>query len=113
MPGGVATSTGMQSQFGPGVTLIDFTAKWCGPCKVMEPVMHALATEYAGRLKVVAIDVDEEQLLAQQFNVRSMPTFVLLRDGVEVGRTIGSRPRAFIAGMIDRALTGDRAIASP
>jgi thioredoxin len=113
MPGGVATSTGMQSQFGPGVTLIDFTAKWCGPCKVMEPVMHALATEYAGRVKVVAIDVDEEQLLTQQYNVRSMPTFVLVRDGVEVGRTIGSRPRAFIAGMIDRALAGDRAIASP
>lgn len=113
MRGGVATSTGMQSQFGPGITLIDFTAKWCGPCKVMEPVMHALAKEYAGRVKVVAIDVDEEQLLTQQFNVRSMPTFVLVRDGVEVGRTIGSRPRAFIAGMLDRALAGDRAIASP
>lgn len=93
--------------------MIDFTAKWCGPCKVMEPVMATLATEYAGRIKVVAIDVDDEQLLAQQFNVRSMPTFVLVRDGSEVGRVIGSRPRAFIAGMIDRALAGDRAIASP
>jgi thiol-disulfide isomerase/thioredoxin len=66
----------MQSSFGPGITLIDFTAKWCGPCKVMEPVMATLANEYAGRVKVVAIDVDDEQLLAQQFNVRSMPTFV-------------------------------------
>jgi thioredoxin 1 len=103
----------MQSTFGPGVTLIDFTAKWCGPCKVMEPVMHALEKEYAGRARVVAIDVDDEQLLAQQFNVRSMPTFVLVRDGVEVGRVVGSRPRAFIAGMLDRALNGDRAIASP
>jgi thioredoxin 1 len=113
MIGEVATFTGMQSTFGPGVTLIDFTAKWCGPCRVMEPVMQALATEYAGRVRVTAVDVDEEQVLAQQFNVRSMPTFVLVRDGREVGRVVGSRPRAFIAGMIDRALAGDSAIASP
>lgn len=103
----------MQSPFGPGITLIDFTATWCGPCKVMEPVMTALAREYAGRVRVVAIDVDEEQLLAQQFNVRSMPTFVLVRDGREVGRVVGTRPRAFIAGMVDRALAGDSAIAAP
>jgi thioredoxin-like negative regulator of GroEL len=79
----------------------------------MEPVMATLAKEYAGRVEVVAIDVDEEQLLAQQFNVRSMPTFVLVRDGREVGRVVGSRPRAYIAGMLDRALGGDTAIASP
>jgi thioredoxin len=103
----------MQTTFGPGVTLVDFTAKWCGPCKVMEPVLAALAKEYAGRVRVVAIDVDDEQVLAQQFDVRSMPTFVLVRDGIEIGRTVGSRPRAFIAGMLDRALAGERAIASP
>ena len=96
MPGPLGTSLDMQSSFGPGVTLIDFTAKWCGPCKVMEPVMAKLADEYAGRVRVVAIDVDDEQLLAQQFNVRSMPTFVLVRDGREVGRVVGSRPRAYI-----------------
>jgi thioredoxin 1 len=109
----LATSTDMNPPFGPGITLVDFTAKWCGPCKVMEPVLAALAKEYADRVRVVAVDVDDEQLLAQQFNVRSMPTFVLVRDGREVGRVVGSRPRAFIAGMIDRALAGDTAIASP
>ena len=103
----------MQARFGSGVTLIDFTAKWCGPCKQMEPVLATLATEYAGRVRVVAVDVDDEQLLAQQFDVRSMPTFVLVRDGREIGRTVGTRPRAFIAGMLDRALAGDSAIASP
>lgn len=113
MCGRIATCSGMQSTFGPGVTLIDFTAKWCGPCRVMEPVLAALAKEYAGRVRVTAVDVDEEQLLAQQFDVRSMPTFVLVRDGREVGRAVGSRPRAFIAGMLDRALAGDSAIASP
>lgn len=103
----------MEATFGPGVTLIDFTAKWCGPCRVMKPTLEALETEYAGRVRIVPVDVDEEQQLAQQFDVRSMPTFVLLRDGREVGRTVGSRPRAFIAGMLDRALAGDVAIASP
>jgi thioredoxin len=113
MPAAVATSTGMQSLFGPGVTLIDFTAKWCGPCRVMEPALASIGKEYAGRVRIVAVDVDEQQQLAQQFNVRSMPTFVLMRDGKEVGRAVGSRPRAFIAGMLDRALGGDSAIASP
>lgn len=113
MPTGVATSTGMQPTFGPGVTLIDFTAKWCGPCRVMKPTLAALGTEYTGRVRMLEIDVDDEQVLAQQFDVRSMPTFVLVRDGKEVGRVVGSRPRAFLAGMLDRALSGDVAIASP
>ena len=113
MPARVATFTAMQPSFGPGVTLIDFTAKWCGPCRVMEPALASIAKEYAGRVRVVAVDVDEEQVVAQQFNVRSMPTFVLMRDGREVGRVVGSRPRAFLAGMLDRALDGDSAIASP
>jgi thioredoxin 1 len=113
MPASLATSTGMQSQFGPGVTLIDFTAKWCGPCRAMEPALASIAKEYAGRVRVVPVDVDEQPALAQQFDVRSMPTFVLVRDGKEVGRAVGSRPRAHLAGMIDRALAGDVAIASP
>jgi thioredoxin 1 len=97
----------------PGVTLLEFTAPWCGPCKTMVPILTALATEYAGRIRVVAVDVDQEVLLAERFSVRSMPTLVVWRDGREVGRVVGSRPRAFVAGVIDRALGGDVAIASP
>jgi len=95
----------------PGLTLIDFTAAWCGPCRQLAPVLEAVAT--AKNVRVVEVDVDHEQLLAQQFGVRSMPTVVLWRDGREVGRFVGARPRTFVAGMVDRALAGDVAIAAP
>ena len=96
-----------------GLHVIDFTAKWCGPCRQMAPVLEQLAQEYAGRARFAAVDCDDEPQLAQRYNVRSMPTFVVLRDGREVGRIVGARPRAFVAGVIDRALGGDVAITAP
>jgi len=79
----------------------------------MKPVLEALEKEYAGRMRLVVVDVDDDPVTAQQFSVRSMPTFVLVRDGREVGRIVGSRPRAFVAGVLDRALDGGVAITSP
>lgn len=96
-----------------GVLAIGCTATGCAPCKLMKPVLAALAAEYTGRARIVAIDVDREPLVAQQYNVRSMPTLVLLRDGREVGRIIGRRARTFVAGVLDRAIAGDVAIAAP
>ena len=118
MPGFVATSRDMteldqKDLEKPGVVVVDFTAEWCPPCKVVAAILDELAPRYAGRVRIGAVDVDREPALAQQFGVRSMPTLVLVRDGREVGRVIGSRPRAFIAGVIDRALAGDVAITSP
>jgi len=97
----------------PGLTVIDVTAAWCGPCRVLGTVLDAVAADYGDRLRVVALDVDAEPALAQQLGVRSMPTVVLWRDGREVGRFVGSRPRAFVTGVIERALAGDVAIAAP
>jgi len=126
---GVATSPDMTSSESPelddldikaftqlpkaGVLAIGFTATGCGPCKLMKPVLATLATEYTGRARIVAIDVDREPLVAQQYDVRSMPTLVLLRDGREVGRIVGRRSRTFVAGVLDRAIAGDVAIAAP
>jgi len=97
----------------PGVTVVDFTAAWCGPCKTLDPILDALATEYRDRARVVAVDVNDVPQIAEHYNVRSMPTVVLLRDGREVGRFVGTRPRAFVQGVLDRALGGDVAIAAP
>jgi thioredoxin 1 len=97
----------------PGVSLLDFTADHCAPCRTMKPILAALAVEYAGHVRVAAVDVDHEPALTERFGVRSMPTLVILRDGREVGRIVGSRPRAFVAGVLDRALHGDHAIAAP
>ena len=97
----------------PDVTLVDFTARWCGPCRTLDAVLTALSGEYAGRVRFVAVDVNDEPALADRFGVRAMPTLVVWRRGREVGRVVGSRPRRFVAGVLDRALAGDVAIAAP
>jgi len=79
----------------------------------MKPVLAALASEYAGRAQVTSVDVGVGPITAQRFDVRSMPTYVILRDGREVGRIVGSRPRAFVAGVLDRVIGGDVAVAAP
>jgi thioredoxin 1 len=113
MPAVVATSTGMPPIPTAGLHLLEFGAKRCGPCRAMTPILEALAVEYASRAHILAIDCDREPELAERFGVRSMPTLVVWRDGREVGRIVGSRSRAFVAGVLDRALAGDVAIAGP
>jgi len=93
------------------LTMLEFTAPWCPPCKAMKPALDALAAEY--RLTLTEIDVERDMVAAQRYEVRATPTIVILRDGAEVGRVVGARPRAFLAGMLDRALAGDVAIAGP
>ena len=72
--------------------LVDFTAAWCPPCRVMKPVLDELAAERED-LRIVQLDVDAEQRTAAEYGVLSMPTFILFRDGREVQRLVGARPR--------------------
>jgi thioredoxin 1 len=83
--------------------LVDFTAAWCPPCRMMEPILGGLARDRTD-VRVVQLDVDADQETAARYGVLSMPTFVLFRDGAEVLRLIGSRPRRRLEAELDAAL---------
>lgn len=80
--------------------LIDFWAAWCGPCKMLSPVIDQLAAENAGTTKFVKVNVDEEPELAQQFKVSSIPMLVLIKDGKVVSTSVGAKPKSAVEQMI-------------
>lgn len=76
--------------------VVDLWASWCGPCRMVAPVLEDLAERHAGRLKVVKVDVDANPSLAQRFGAQSIPLMVILRDGEEVDRVVGAVPRQML-----------------
>ncbi|HMY85786.1 MAG TPA: thioredoxin, partial [Microthrixaceae bacterium] len=71
--------------------LVDFWAEWCGPCKMVAPILEEIATEQAGKVRVAKVNVDENPGLATKFNVMSIPTMIVFKDGQEAQRLIGAR----------------------
>ena len=80
--------------------LIDFWAPWCGPCRMMGPIIEQLADQYEGKAKVGKVNVDEEGELSQAFGVMSIPTIVLVKDGKVVKQVVGARPKAEMEAML-------------
>lgn len=74
--------------------LVDFFASWCGPCRALAPLLSKLAAEFAGRVKIVKIDIDAEPQLASHYDVQSIPTLLFVANGEVVGRTAGLAPEA-------------------
>jgi thioredoxin 1 len=84
--------------------LVDFWAPWCGPCRSVAPIMDDLASQYAGKLKVAKINVDESTDVATRYQITSIPTFLLFKNGQVADRALGALPRSEFVKLIDRNL---------
>ena len=94
--------------------LVDFWAAWCGPCRMVSPVVEKLAREFAGRIKVVKLDVDAAPDVAARYQVQSIPLLVLHRDGAEVDRRVGALPEPALRGWLEPQLAPEpAAVESP
>ncbi|MEA2562697.1 MAG: thioredoxin 1 [Acidobacteriota bacterium] len=87
--------------------LVDFWAAWCGPCRMVAPVLDQIANEMDGKVRVAKLDVDSNQKIAYQFQVSSIPTFILFKDGQMADRMMGAMPKSAFESFINRNLSGD------
>ena len=87
-----------------GVTVVDFWAPWCGPCRMIAPVIEELANDYEGRAKICKVNTDEEQDIAIQYGIRSIPTLLFFKDGQLVDQMIGAAGKQVIAEKLDALL---------
>ena len=84
--------------------LVDFYATWCGPCKMLTPVLEDLAKSYEGRAAIVKVDVDESQDLATQYGISAVPALLVFQNGQVMNQTVGFQSRKDLAAMLDKAM---------
>ena len=84
--------------------LVDFWAEWCGPCKMIAPILDEAATEYADRMSVVKLNVDENPNIAQKFGIRSIPTLILFKDGAVQAQKLGAMSKSQLTEFLDTNL---------
>ncbi len=87
-----------------GVTLVDFYADWCGPCRMIAPIVEELAEEMRDKATIAKLDIENAQKSAQNFQVTSIPTIILFKDGQEVERIVGLKDKAALKSLIESAL---------
>lgn len=84
--------------------IVDFWAVWCGPCKLIAPHLDALATEYAGKVKVMKVNIDDEREVTERFGIMSIPTLLFFKDGKVVEQVVGAVPKNVIASKLEALL---------
>src|SRR5271154_4376030 len=102
----IATDTNFESDVMKSdvPVLIDFWAEWCGPCRALGPTIDELADQFAGRVKIMKLNVDENPNVPGKFRVRGIPTLIMFKDGQVVDQLVGAHPKATIAQLIEKTL---------
>lgn len=99
------TSYNLKEETANGLTIVDFWAPCCGPCKMMEPVLEELEKEYDGKMRFGKLNVDHNQDIAEEFKVMSIPALVLFKDGKAVEKVTGYYPKAKLAKYLEKKIT--------
>jgi thioredoxin 1 len=81
--------------------VVDFFAEWCGPCKMLSPVLESMVPEYDGKVKIIKVDIDQSQELSQEYGVTSVPTIAFIKGGQEVDRVVGFQSKDALAAKFD------------
>lgn len=89
----IVNSAEFKNEIESGIVLVDFFATWCGPCKMLAPVLEGLSSEMEGKVKIIKVDIDQSPDLADQFQISSVPTMIIFKDGQKADMLVGFLPK--------------------